>query len=297
MSALPLELSESQLKFKVMRMTDLPDLAASNRDREYRQRTASQVSHILTLHLFESDVSHRDMDERVLGLDPRQSKGWQSMGVLHYFGLKKEFKGIFKGHTVQEACELMKSDKQDFSAIIHALLNENDIFIEGVRAELFEEGELKDSNFQATFNARLEELENTDSFGNGAPRRLEQGLLRGLLFGKGEEAACAICQKRLPTDLLVAAHIKPRSSCTYEERVNPRIVMSLCKLGCDDFFEKGYLLIDQNGKCHPNRERSLSDDLRTSLELLNGVSCTAFDQDTSQFFADRENSFRLESEG
>ena len=43
------------------------------------------------------------------------------MDILHYLGLKKEFKGIFEGMEVPEAIELMKNDSQDFTYIIEFL--------------------------------------------------------------------------------------------------------------------------------------------------------------------------------
>jgi len=63
------------------------------------------------------------MDRDILGLDPLSSKGWQSMGVLHYLGLKKEFKGIFQNSDLNQAISNLKSDEQDFSFIIELLEN------------------------------------------------------------------------------------------------------------------------------------------------------------------------------
>ena len=65
------------------------------------------------------------MDKIYLGLDPEESLGFQSMGILHYLGLKKEFKGIFKDLITDDvyqedvAIELMKNDPQDFSEILY----------------------------------------------------------------------------------------------------------------------------------------------------------------------------------
>ena len=61
------------------------------------------------------------------------------------------------------------------------------------------------------------------------------------------EKNCAICHRTFPVDLMVAAHIKPRSKCSTSERKNPNIVMPVCKVGCDDFFEKGYIKVGKDG--------------------------------------------------
>lgn len=71
--------------------------------------------------------------------------------------------------------------------------------------------------------------------------RMEQSAARSLLLRGQSTAECAFCGRQMPASLLVAAHIKPRASCTDEEKrligVN---VLALCKLGCDDLFERGY---------------------------------------------------------
>ena len=101
----------------------LPKLDPSNRDREYKQRNFEEISQIVHTWLFNNDVGHREMDRDILGLDPLSSKGWQSMGVLHYLGLKKEFKGIFQNSDLNQAISNLKSDEQDFSFIIELLEN------------------------------------------------------------------------------------------------------------------------------------------------------------------------------
>ena len=67
---------------------------------------------------------------------------------------------------------------------------------------------------------------------------------------------------------MVAAHIKPRSKCSTQERKNPNVVMPVCKVGCDDFFEKGYLIVDQSGFIQINEEMTYSSDLYSVLSSL-----------------------------
>ena len=88
------------------------------------------------------------MDRDILGLDPLSSKGWQSMGVLHYLGLKKDFKGIFKNSDLNEAIEYLKSDEQDFSFIIELLENTSANYGEIIVQSLYEVGMSQDKDFE-----------------------------------------------------------------------------------------------------------------------------------------------------
>src|SRR5688500_10260595 len=75
--------------------------------------------------------------------------------------------------------------------------------------------------------------------------RIEQAYLRRRLFGDRPTGTCAICGQELPTDLLVAAHIKRRASSDQTERADVRNnVMAACAFGCDDLYERGYLSVD-----------------------------------------------------
>ena len=97
----------------------IPKLKPSGRDREFLKYTSKQRSEVIVGWLFKSE-NHRELDIKILDKDFK-SHGWQSMGILHYLGLKKEFKGIFKNHTIKEAISLLELDKQDFTQIIQLL--------------------------------------------------------------------------------------------------------------------------------------------------------------------------------
>ena len=197
----------------------IPQLDRSKRIREYNSRSFEEVSKIVGQWLFRSDVGHREMDRDILGLDPSVSKGWQSMGVLHYLGLKKEFKGLFLGMSHEAAIKQLAADHQDFRFIIELLKESNESNQENLIAKLMAVGEKTDPNFKKNYERSLSELRSTDRPSANAFARIEQGLLRALLFGGKSQAQCALCHKELPTDLLVTAHIKPRSKCTTQERV------------------------------------------------------------------------------
>jgi|LWDU01.1.fsa_nt_gi 5-methylcytosine-specific restriction protein A len=98
----------------------IPKLNHSGRDREFKLYNSYEISLICKGWLF-SDVDHRQLDKDILGLDPNKSKGFQSMGVLHCLGLKKEFKSIFKDQDLSTAVDNLKSNSQDFNLIIKLL--------------------------------------------------------------------------------------------------------------------------------------------------------------------------------
>ena len=97
---------------------NLPLLRPSRRSREYNLYSNEKKSQIVIGWLFTDHKHHRGLDSEVLGLDSGVSRGYQSMGILHYLGLKKEFKGVFLGKGFSEAVEIMANDRQDFSTII-----------------------------------------------------------------------------------------------------------------------------------------------------------------------------------
>ena len=110
-----------------MEVFDIPKLDPSSRSREYKDRTYDEISEIVYIWLFHDNQGHREIDASVLGLDPLVSKGWQSMGVLHYLGLKKQFKALFQGHSLDFAINSLARDSQDFSPIIELLEMRNQV--------------------------------------------------------------------------------------------------------------------------------------------------------------------------
>lgn len=99
----------------------VPKLEKSSRSREYFTYDDSEHAAVVRQYLFDGK-SHRRLDGDVLGLDPESSKGWQSMGILHFLGLKGNFKGLFSELTIDQAvAELKNSTNDDYSEIITLL--------------------------------------------------------------------------------------------------------------------------------------------------------------------------------
>lgn len=268
---------------------NIPKLDSAGRTdsnlRHYNSRTKAEKAAIIFQWLFRDDMSHRNIDKACLGLDPKISLGYASMGVLHYLGLKKPFKGLFKGLTVEDAITTMRDHDQNFDVIVSYLESDSLSIEEAVLDTLLSDGKQRDPSFESHYETALSRLASTDYIGGSSVSRREQGLLRARLFGDNSEAQCAICHKVLPTDLLVAAHIKPRSKCSYSERTNPNVVMPVCKIGCDDFFERGYVLVTLNGEVCINDKANILPDLQDTLTTIDGNACTYFNADTKDFFA------------
>ncbi|MFY7953150.1 MAG: HNH endonuclease, partial [Armatimonadaceae bacterium] len=65
-------------------------------------------------------ATNRDLDEQILGLDRDVSHGYQSMGILHFLGLRREAQGLFKSVPFRDAIELMRM-RADWDAVVSHL--------------------------------------------------------------------------------------------------------------------------------------------------------------------------------
>jgi predicted transcriptional regulator len=106
-------------------------------------------------------------------------------------------------------------------------------------------------------------------------QRTEQSLLRERIFGKVSTGECGICGREFPVNLLIAAHIKPRSRCTSKERNDYRNnVIPMCKFGCDDLFEKGYVTVRKGKVTTPYRPSGLkTTTVNKYLKAIAGLPC------------------------
>ena len=78
-------------------------------------------------------------------------------------------------------------------------------------------------------------------------RRKEQAYLRKFVL-PGNSGTCALCERVLPIEFLVAAHIKRRSECSDREKQDfENIAMPNCKLGCDELFGRGLIGVNAEG--------------------------------------------------
>ncbi len=128
------------------------------------------------------------------------------------------------------------------------------------------------------------DLGETDALVIGRRRR-EQGRLRAHLLGGRDSAVCDLCGHELPSSLLVAAHIMPRAASDEDHRKDfAAIAMLACSLGCDELFEQGYLVVDDDGRVRPGRSTD-STALQSVIDELADGLCTAHSTTTAADFA------------
>lgn len=100
--------------------------------------------------------------------------------------------------------------------------------------------------------------------------RKEQSLLRAYLLGGEDAGRCAICHHEFPFDMLVAAHLKKRSECSASEKIDiSNIAALMCKTGCDDLYEQGYLSV-REGKVVRTKKKVTSVRVNEVLSLVAG---------------------------
>lgn len=76
-------------------MPDLPELRSSDRWREYHTYSLIQRARVVRGWLFDG-LTHRQLDDQILGMDPAVTRGYQAMGILHAIGLRGDSRGIYR---------------------------------------------------------------------------------------------------------------------------------------------------------------------------------------------------------
>jgi hypothetical protein len=134
------------------------------------------------------------------------------------------------------------------------------------------------------------EIASADQF-NGGPSdrrelravRAEQRFLRNQQL-QLRGSSCSLCGHSFPEQLLVAAHIKPRSACSEKERMDTRNVSMLaCLFGCDALFELGYVVVGESGVIEAGKPGASQ--VRDRVEGLVGRKCRAHDERSRGYFA------------
>ncbi|GIB79226.1 HNH endonuclease [Vibrio cholerae] len=117
--------------------------------------------------------------------------------------------------------------------------------------------------------------------------RLEQGLLRKYLIelnslASGNGCKCQICNKFFPKDLLIAAHVKKRSLCSSQEKLDLKNIAMLQCASCDKLFENGYIYISDLGTIEINQHANVTQDLSKELSRLANNRCDYYDGSSSR---------------
>lgn len=114
--------------------------------------------------------------------------------------------------------------------------------------------------------------------------RKEQQYLKGVLFQDKKNITCGICGNELPIEFVWCSHIKKRSRCTIKEQLDTRVVMPMCKLGCDDLYEKGYIAV-KDGKVKVLKTTG-SLILQKYINVIDGNMCEYWNDYSKEYFLD-----------
>ncbi|BCW86473.1 hypothetical protein NicSoilE8_41460 (plasmid) [Arthrobacter sp. NicSoilE8] len=126
--------------------------------------------------------------------------------------------------------------------------------------------------------------EDTDGLAWSSIRKEQAHLRKHLLQGR-PVAPCSLCGSEVPSGLLIAGHIKPRSKCSEQERRDFRAAaMLVCSLGCDVLFEWGYVVVDAGGEIAAGLPAE-THSVRTAIARLIGRHCKAHNEHTARNFA------------
>jgi hypothetical protein len=124
----------------------------------------------------------------------------------------------------------------------------------------------------------------TDSTAERKVRREQRLLRKALGLGKRSNT-CALCGRTYPDRLLVAAHIKKRSDCSDQEKIDiPAVAMIACALGCDALFEHGYVVVNDEGVIEATRRSDSDEHLREIIQALDGRRITGFNMESAPYF-------------
>ncbi|MGR6545713.1 HNH endonuclease [Paenibacillus tundrae] len=98
----------------------IPPLEPKLRTREYESYSDAIRDRVVFDYLFNSRT-HRWLDEHIIGLNSNESRGYQSMGILHYIGLRDKHKGIFRDTSLSTGIEQLHKANDDFTLVITSL--------------------------------------------------------------------------------------------------------------------------------------------------------------------------------
>ena len=117
--------------------------------------------------------------------------------------------------------------------------------------------------------------------------RTEQSFLRKKLFNDSKYATCCICNSLMPVEFVVAAHIKKRSKCEEaEKRDYKNIVTPMCKFGCDELYERGFIAVHNGNVIELSKlpDGYGSDYIQEYLKKITGQKCNTYNGKSSSYF-------------
>lgn len=132
---------------------EIPKLKKTARH-EVKKYTNEQKIEVVKTYLFEGK-SHRQIDQDILGLDANESLGYQTMAILHHFGLVGSFKGIFSDLTLNEGIAELETSSNDnyyeVSNLLRQITVDSDIYEDDIEAEMANEYEVHKEGGQTKY--------------------------------------------------------------------------------------------------------------------------------------------------
>ncbi|QNF31064.1 HNH endonuclease [Metabacillus sp. KUDC1714] len=202
-------------------METLPVLEPVNRSSEFNSYKEQIRDSVIYEYLFKSR-SHRWIDANIIGLDSDESRGYQTMGILHHIGLKNEHKGLFQDYSLEAAINVLEMQSSEFSLVLESLkrfqgiestiASFNEQIKEDIDSELAEEDQYdKEGAVKEYFGKRYE-------------RSIENRRKAIELHG----FSCVVCDFNFEEtygergkDFIEVHHVKPLSTIKGEVEVNP----------------------------------------------------------------------------
>jgi 5-methylcytosine-specific restriction protein A len=112
-------------------------LKLSSRSREYILYSPFLRGLVAFRFLTQKSLGHRFIDDSILGMDSKYTRGYQSMGILHFQGLYKEHSGALFGFSIDEVISTITN--LDGSDVLLQDLNSYGSSRENLDANLFQE--------------------------------------------------------------------------------------------------------------------------------------------------------------
>lgn len=218
---------------------NIPNPSPSDRSGEFKNYQEHLRNEVVYKYLFEAK-SHRGLDEGVLGLNPVESKGYQSMGILHYLGLKAEHKGALYALDISTGIKkLQRANEKEFSEIISCLYR----YIENIDYFLF----LDDDE--------QEYPEGKESFRSHRVRERNSKLVndaKDAFVKKHGSLFCEVCNINFENNyglrgsrFIEAHHIKPVSQLKNEEKTKIKDLAMLCPNCHRMIHRKPYITVEE----------------------------------------------------
>ena len=175
----------------------------------------------------------------------------------------------YADNYIIQGFNILDDDKS--KKIINGFDLESEVYSADVSYEDFKDEIIKDLD-----------VPETDKFSKGH-RRVEQSWLRQNLFGRNTIFSCCCCGNDYPISFLITAHIKKRNLCSREERLDKNVVIPMCKFGCDDLFEKGYISV-KDGKFIRLSKSPITENVKSYLKNIDGRNCKFYNDDSKRYF-------------